>query len=177
MLSSRQLACRRSSWNTKVSSNCPMDGGISDRIIRLKAFFDRYGLPAEGSPDMKKILWMKLAWNAPFNAINTLVGGPVKAILENPHTLELARLVTAEVVAVGNASGVGLTFEEVWARNVKFSQHYDVKTSMLQDYEAGKPLEYEALNGVIVKKAAELGLTTPHNFALYALLSRLQMTR
>src|SRR5574337_1729073 len=32
-----------------------IDGGISDRIIRLKAFFDRYGLPAEGSPDMKKI--------------------------------------------------------------------------------------------------------------------------
>jgi 2-dehydropantoate 2-reductase len=125
---------------------------------------------------MKTVLWAKLAWNAPFNAINTLVGGPVKAILENPHTLELARLVTAEVAAVANASGVRLVFEEVWERNLKFSQHYDVKTSMLQDYEAGKPLEYEALNGVVIKKAAALGLPTPYNFALYALLTGVQIT-
>src|SRR5574337_528001 len=154
-----------------------LDGGVSERVVRLKTFFDRCGFPADASPNMKTVLWAKLAWNAPFNAINTLVGGPVKAILENPRTLELARLVTAEVVAVANDSGVRLTFEEVWARNVKFSQHYDVKTSMLQDYEAGKPLEHEALNGIIVKKATGLGLYTSYNLALYALLSRLQMTR
>lgn len=153
-----------------------LDGGVSERVIRLKAFFDRYGLPAEGSPDMKKILWAKLAWNAPFNAINTLIGGPVKAIIENPHTLDLARQVTAEVVTVANASGVHLAFAEVWERNIKFSQSYDVKTSMLQDLEADKRVEYEALNGVIVKKAAKLGLPTPCNFALYALLSGLQAT-
>ena len=152
-----------------------LDGGVSDRALRLKAFFDRHGCPADTSPDMKTVLWAKLAWNAPFNAINTLVGGPVKAILEHHHTLELARLVTAEVVAVANASGVRLAFEEVWERNLKFSQHYDVKTSMLQDHEAGKPLEYEALNGVIVTKAAEHRLQAPYNFALYALLSRLQI--
>jgi len=153
-----------------------LDGGLSERVIRIKAFFDRYGLPAEGSPGMKKILWAKLAWNAPFNAINTLVGGPVKTIIGNSHALELARRVTEEVVTVANALGVRLAFAEVWERNIKFSQSYDVKTSMLQDLEAGKPLEYEALNGVIIKKAAELDLPTPYNFALYALLSGLQIT-
>ncbi|WP_161953961.1 ketopantoate reductase family protein [Candidatus Methylomirabilis limnetica] len=152
-----------------------IDGGVSERVVSLKAFFDRCGLPAEGSPDMKKILWTKLAWNAPFNAINTLVGGPVKAIIENSHTLELARQVTEEVVTVANASGVRLAFAEVWERNLQFSQGYNVKTSMLQDLEASKPLECEALNGVIIKKAAELGLPTPYNFALYALLSGLQI--
>jgi 2-dehydropantoate 2-reductase len=152
-----------------------LDGSVSERVFRLKAFFDRYGLPAEASPNMKTVLWTKLAWNAPFNAINTLVGGPVKAILENPHTHELARLVTAEVVAVANASGVRLVFKEVWERNLKFSQHYDVKTSMLQDHEAGKPLEHEALNGVVIKEATGLDLQAPYNFALYALLSRLQI--
>ncbi|MBI2882626.1 MAG: 2-dehydropantoate 2-reductase [Candidatus Methylomirabilis oxyfera] len=153
-----------------------LDGGVSERVIRLKAFFDGYGFPADTSPNITIVLWAKLAWNAPFNAINTLVGGPVKVILENPHTLELARLVTAEVVAVANASGVGLTLKEVWERHVKFSRHYGVKTSMLQDHEAGKPLEHEALNGAIIKKAAEHGLHAPYNFALYALLSRLQFT-
>lgn len=154
-----------------------LDGGLSERIARLKAFFDRYGLPADTSANITAVLWTKLAWNAPFNAINTLVGGPVKVILENPHTRELARLVTAEVVAVASASGVRLTFEEVWNRNIKFSQHYNVKTSMLQDHEAGKPLEHEALNGVIVKKAAEYGFQVPYNFALYALLTILTAKR
>lgn len=148
-----------------------LDGGISERVTSLQAFFDRCGLPAEGSPDMKKVLWTKLAWNAPFNAINALVGGPVKAIIENPNTLDLARRVTAEVVTIANASGVPLAFEQVWERNIQFSQRYDVKTSMLHDLEAGKPLEHKALNGIIVKKAAELGLSTPSNFALYAILS------
>jgi 2-dehydropantoate 2-reductase len=151
-----------------------LDGGVSERIVGLKAFFDRYNFPAEISSNIQAVLWTKLAWNAPFNAINTLVGGPVKVIIENPHTFELARLVTAEVVAVANASGVSLACEEVWERNIKFSRHYGVKTSMLQDHEAGKPLEHEALNGVIVDKAAEHGLHSPYNFALYALLSRLQ---
>jgi len=61
-----------------------MDGGLSDRVLKLREFFDRCGLPAEASPDIKKALWAKLAWNAPFNAINALAGGLVKAIVENP---------------------------------------------------------------------------------------------
>ncbi len=151
-----------------------LDGGVSDRVLKLKEFFDRCGLPAEASPDIKKALWAKLAWNAPCNAINALVGGLVKAIVENPQTLELAKRVTAEVVAVASASGIPLTFEEVWARNLRFSQRSDIKTSMLQDLEMGRPLEHEALNGIIVKYGAKLGIPTPYNFALYALLATLQ---
>lgn len=64
-----------------------------------------------------------------------------------------------------------MTFAEVWDRNVRFSKDYDIKTSMLQDLEANRPLEIEALNGIIIKKAAALGLPAPYTFALYALLS------
>ena len=151
-----------------------LHGGLTDRVLKLKKFFDRSGLPADASPDVRKALWAKLSWNAPFNAINALVGGTVKAIVENPHTLELARLVTAEVVAVASALGIPLIFEEVWARNLRFSQRSHIKTSMLQDLEMGRPLEHEALNGIIVKYGAKLGIHTPYNFALYALLSQLK---
>ncbi len=151
-----------------------LHGGLTDRVLKLKEFFDRCGLPADVSPDVRKALWAKLSWNSPFNAINALVGGTVKAIVENPQTLELARRVTTEVVAVASASGIPLTFEEVWARNLRFSQRSDIKTSMLQDLEMGKPLEHEALNGIIVKCGAELGIPTPYNFALYTLLATLQ---
>jgi len=150
-----------------------MDGGVSDRVLDLKEFFDRCGLPAEVSPHIRKVLWAKLAWNAPFNAMNALVGGLVKVIVENPDTLELAKRVTAEVVAVAGASGIPLAVEEVWARNLRFAQRSDIKSSMLQDLELGRPLEREALNGIIVRKGVELGIPTPYNFALYALLSQL----
>ena len=88
--------------------------------------------------------------------------------------MELAKRVTAEVVAVASASGIPLIVEEVWARNLRFAQRSDIKSSMLQDLEAGRPLEHEALNGIIVKKGAEFDIPTPYNFALYALLSQLQ---
>jgi 2-dehydropantoate 2-reductase len=151
-----------------------LDGGLSDRVLQLKQFFGRCGLPAEASPDIRKALWAKLAWNAPFNAINALVSGTVKAIVENPLTLELAKRVTEEVVAVAVASGVPLAFEEVWERNLKFSRRSDINTSMLQDRELSRPLEHEALNGVVIKYGAGLGIPTPYNFALYALLSELK---
>ena len=150
-----------------------LEGGVSDRVLNLKEFFDRCGLPAEASADIRKALWSKLAWNAPFNAINALVGGTVKAIVENAGTLELAKRVTAEVIAVAIGLGVSLGVEEVWERNLRFSRRSDIKTSMLQDLEAGRPLEHEALNGIIVRKGVELGIPTPYNFALYALLSQL----
>lgn len=149
-----------------------LDGGLSERVERLQAFFDQHDLPAEASPNIQQVKWAKLAWNAPFNAINALVGGSVGSLVENPHTRELARLVTEEVVAVANASGIALVFEEVWERNLQFSEGSCIKTSMLQDLGAGKPLEIEALNGFIVRKGRELGIPTPYNFSLYALLSR-----
>lgn len=150
-----------------------LQGGLSERVLRLKAFFDRCGLEASASPDIKKVLWMKLAWNAPFNAINTLVGGPVKAIIENPSTLELARRTTEEVMAVAKGLGIGLP-PDLWEKNLGLARGADIKSSTLQDLEAGKPLEHEALNGIIVKKGACLGIPTPYNFTLYALLTQLQ---
>jgi 2-dehydropantoate 2-reductase len=62
----------------------------------------------------------------------------------------------------------------VCRRDVKVSQRADIKTSLLQDFGAGRPLEDEALNGIAVKKGAELGIPTPYNFSLYALLSQVR---
>ncbi|MFN3476958.1 MAG: ketopantoate reductase family protein, partial [Candidatus Methylomirabilales bacterium] len=59
-------------------------------------------------------------------------------------------------------------------KNLGLARGADIKSSTLQDLEAGKPLEYEALNGIIVKKGACLGVPTPYNFTLYALLTQLQ---
>ena len=148
-----------------------MQGGISDRVKRLEQTFREAGFPAEVSSNIRAILWGKLCWNATFNALNTLVGGEVKILMERPETRTLARQVMEEVRAVAVANGVPLP-KDLIERLLKWTDTAaaEMRTSTRQDLEAGKPLEVEALNGVVVRKGQAAGVPTPYNFALYALL-------
>lgn len=146
-------------------------GGISERARRLEQMFREANVPTEVSANIQAILWGKLCWNATFNALNTLVGGEVRALVERPETRALARVVMEEVRAVGVAEGVHLP-EEIVDKMLRWteSEAGRIKTSTRQDLEMGKPLEVEALNGVVVRKGKAAGIPTPLNFALYGLL-------
>ncbi|MGH7371534.1 MAG: 2-dehydropantoate 2-reductase [Candidatus Methylomirabilales bacterium] len=148
-----------------------MHGGVSERVRRLDQVFRDAGFPAEVSSNVKAILWGKLCWNAAFNALNTLVGGEVRVLVERPETRTLARQVMEEVRAVAIANGVLLS-EDLVERLLSWTDTATgaMKTSTRQDLEAGKALEVEALNGAVVRKGEAAGVPTPFNCALYALL-------
>ncbi len=148
-----------------------MHGGISEQVRRLEQTFRDAGFPAEVSSNIKAILWGKLCWNAAFNALNTLVGGEVRLLVERPETRRLARQVMEEVQAVAIANGVPLS-DDLVERLLQWTDTAAgaMKTSTRQDLEAGKALEAEALNGAVVRKGEAAGVPTPLNFALYALL-------
>jgi len=148
-----------------------MRGGVSERVRRLEQIFRDAGFPAEVSSNIQAILWGKLCWNAAFNALNTLVGGDVRVLVERPETRTLARQVMEEVRAVANANNVPLS-EDLAERLLTWTDTAAgaMKTSTRQDLEAGKRLEVEALNGAVVRKGEAAGVPTPFNFALYALL-------
>ncbi len=148
-----------------------MRGGVSERVRRVEQIFRDAGFPAEVSSNVKAILWGKLCWNAAFNALNTLVGGDVRALVERPETRTLARQVMEEVRAVAIANNVPLSADLAerlltWTDTAAGA----MKTSTRQDLEAGKRLEVEALNGAVVRKGEAAGVPTPLNFTLYALL-------
>ena len=148
-----------------------MRGGVSERVRRLEQIFRDAGFPVEVSSNIKAILWGKLCWNAAFNALNTLVGGDVRVLVERPETRTLARQAMEEVRAVANANNVPLSADLAerlltWTDTAAGA----MKTSTRQDLEAGKRLEVEALNGAVVRKGEAAGVPTPFNFALYALL-------
>jgi len=151
------------------------EGGITERVRKLEGFFKDHGIQAEASPDIRVPQWSKFAWNVAFNAINALIGGPVGRVVANQKTLELARRTIEEVMEIAKALRIPLP-DDLVERHVQWTLTMgpDIKTSTLQDLEAGKPLEIEAFNGVIVRKGQELGIPTPYNFALYGLLSALQ---
>ena len=148
-----------------------MDGGISERVKSLEEVFRQGGVPAEASSNIRAILWGKLVWNAAFNALNTLVGGGVRVLVERPETRGLARQVMEEVRSVAVANGVALPADLV-ERLLRWTDTaaIEMKTSTRQDLEAGKPLEVDALNGAVVRKGQATGVPTPYNFTLYALL-------
>lgn len=146
-------------------------GGISQRVRSLDQTFREAGLAAEISSNIQSIQWGKLCWNAAFNAINALVGGEVRGLVERPETRALARGVMEEVRTVAAAGGIDLPggiLDKLlhWTATAAAG----MKTSTRQDLEAGKPLEVEALNGVVVRKGRDAGIPTPLNFALYGLL-------
>jgi 2-dehydropantoate 2-reductase len=88
---------------------------------------------------------------------------------------ELMSRVVEETIAVGRAAGVSMPgegFTEKWLENLaKFG---DAFSSTAQDLARGKRTEIESLNGYIVRRGAELGVATPSNFALYAMVKLLE---
>lgn len=147
-----------------------LDGAISERARYFERVFVEAGVPAQATAQIREVLWSKLAWNAAFNAISALTRTTIQEILESPYLQDLSRQAIYEVAAVAKAQGISLKNEDL-EKGLKLPPHGgDFKTSMLQDLEAGKALELEELNGVVINKGRALGIPTPYNFTLYALL-------
>jgi 2-dehydropantoate 2-reductase len=148
------------------------DGRRSARAQRLVELFGRARIDHHLSAHIAVMLWDKLAWNAAFNAGTAVTGRTVGALLAQPDGRALVRAAMREVVAVANASGVGLDAERVdpeLARSAAELGH--LRTSMLQDREHGRRLEHEALNGAVIRAAARTGVAVPVNRVLYGLLA------
>ena len=131
------------------------------------------GIDCTVSRNVPKVQWSKLLWNAPFCAISSLARADTRQILESEELKKLAIACMAEVQAAARARGIDLParlFEETIAFSAGLGPF---KPSMLQDLEAGKSLEYEAFNGIVVKILHHAGIAAPVNECFYALLQQL----
>ena len=115
-------------------------------------------------------MWSKLAWNAPFCALACLARATVGEILESAPLRRLAAECMEEVREAARSCGIELP-ASIIEDTFNFSRGLGgFKPSMLQDLEAGKPLEYEAFNGVVVDLLARAGKKAPVNEACRAVL-------
>jgi 2-dehydropantoate 2-reductase len=138
---------------------------------RVRDVLASTGLPVRISPDIQRQRWHKLAWNASFNAISALTLRSSQDLLGNPQTRALIIAMMREVVAVANAHGVALGEPDIAQLLAATDKSAAIRTSMLVDRERGRPLETDALVGVVVRKGRDAGLETPIAEVLYALLS------
>jgi 2-dehydropantoate 2-reductase len=115
-------------------------------------------------------MWGKLVWNAPFCAIACLTRATAQEIVESESLKKLAIDCMEEVREAGRCQGVELEPSAI-EEALKLSRNLgDFKPSMLQDLEAGKPLEHEAFNGIVVKLLSRAGKEAPINRIFYAAL-------
>src|SRR5262245_22403349 len=147
-----------------------MDGAIADAAKTLAQSLNAAGIPSETNSQIRQVQWTKLLWNSSFCAISCLTRSSTKEIVEAAALTKLALDCMNEVRAAARLADIELA-EKLCEDTIEFSRTLgSFKPSMLQDLEAHKPLEYEAFNGVVVKRLSVQGRTAPINQAFYAML-------
>ena len=148
------------------------DGTTSERVQAVSAAFTRAGFKAPVIADIRSEIWLKLWGNLSFNPISALTHATLAGLLRFPLTRELSIEMMREAEQVANELGVTFRvgIDKRIAGAEKVGEH---KTSMLQDVEAGRPLEIEALVGSVVELGRLTRTPTPHVDAVYALVSLL----
>ncbi len=138
-----------------------VDGSTTERLTQLTSMFVNAGLNAEIDPNIRERVWLKLVNNAGLNPVSALTGLTIRPLLENRSTRDAVRTLMLESLAVGRAMHVvdGVNVEE----RIKLAERLsDVKTSMLQDLEAHRPLEIDPILGAIVELGDRLHVPVPN---------------
>jgi 2-dehydropantoate 2-reductase len=152
-----------------------LDGSTSDRVTRVSECFTRAGFKAPVLDNVRAEIWLKLWGNLTFNPISALTHSTLVDICQNPLTRELAAAMMTEAQTIANK--LGITFRVPLEKRIagaeKVGKH---KTSMLQDFEAGREPEIEALVGSVVELGRLTHTPTPHIDAVYALAKLLAKT-
>ena len=151
------------------------DGGRSERCRVIAQTLVAAGLRCPVTAHLREEIWVKLLGNLALNPISALTGATLAGILGDPATRALAAEIMAEGAALGEKLGIHLpvSIEQRLAGAEKVGEH---KTSMLQDLEAGRPLELEAIAGAALEIAEKLGVPMPRTGAVYA-CTRLRAAR
>jgi 2-dehydropantoate 2-reductase len=143
-------------------------GGIrTERVGALADALIAAGLRAPVTTRIRHEIWVKLLGNVAFNPISALTGGTLEELARHPELSRVIRGIMSETIAVAAKLNieVPISIEQRMAGAEKVGAH---KTSMLQDYEAGRPMELDAIVGAVVELGDRLGVPMPATRAVYA---------
>ena len=152
------------------------DGTASDRAIAVASLFAEAGLAGRAVEGIRRAIWYKLWGNMTANPISALTLATADRLLTNDCTRAFTLRCMAEAAAIGAAIGcpIGESGEDRLKITAKLGAF---KTSMLQDVEAGRPIELDALLGAPLEIAARVGVDAPNLAALYGLTQLMAESR
>ena len=142
--------------------------GESERVQTLAALLRGAGFDTTVSADVRRDLWYKLWGNMTMNPITAITGATVDRVLDDPLTRHFCSAAMAEAAAVG--AKIGCAIEQSPEDRHRITRKLGAfKTSMLQDVEAGRPIELDALVSVVREIAQRVNVATPFIDALLGL--------
>jgi 2-dehydropantoate 2-reductase len=152
------------------------DGSASARLQALAETLQRGGIEVEVSDRIQRDIWFKLWGNLTMNPISALTGATTDRILDDDLVRGFVSHVMLEAKAVGEKLGLPID-QQPEDRHVVTRKLGAFKTSMLQDVEANKPMEIDALVGAVRELGQITHTPTPHTDALLGLVRLMARTR
>lgn len=143
------------------------DGTRSERAKAIAEVLIKSGIRCPVTQKIRTEIWVKILGNVAFNPISALTRATLVQMAQDPDVCQLVRGIMEEVQTVSARLGIEMpiSIDQRIAGAEKIGEH---KTSMLQDLEAGRPFELEAVVGAVVELGAHLGVPMVHTRTVYA---------
>jgi 2-dehydropantoate 2-reductase len=143
-------------------------GGESARTRKLANLLMHAGFDVTVSSDIRRDIWYKLWGNLTMNPVSTITGATIDRVLDDPLVLEFCSAAMREAAAIGERIGCAIA-QSPEDRHAITRKLGAFKSSMQQDAEAGRPIELDAIVGVVREIAERLRIATPNIDALLGL--------
>jgi len=143
---------------------------LQQDLARVAEAFDAASIPTTLSDEIQRELWRKLLINNGVNPLSALTGLDTRTLTAHPVLTQSVRRMMEEAALAASAEGVRLSEEDVEEMYRLICQFDAIKTSMLVDLEKGRPLELDAISGVVIARCERLGESAPTTALVQALL-------
>jgi 2-dehydropantoate 2-reductase len=161
-----------------IDAEAAQDAVLAQRLQAIVDLFASAQVPVRISADVMAELWSKLMVNCAYNAISGIAQAAYGKLAALDEVRELQEAVVREVVALAAAEGVNLPLEPSLESMRKIAGAMPAQlSSTAQDMARGKPSEIDHLNGFVARRGAALGVATPANQALHALVRLIESER
>lgn len=148
-----------------------INGGLTPRLHHLETMFCQAGLAAAAYADLDRLIWEKFICNVTFSAPCTVFDKTIGALMANPELWAIALGAMQEAYALAKARSIILGFSDPIAYVTDFGANMPAANpSMLLDHKARRRSELDAINGKVTAMGRELGIPTPYNDTLVAVL-------
>lgn len=148
-----------------------MDGGLTPRLEAVAEAWRSGGFKVLTFDDIHKMVWEKLICNVTYSGTCTLTGLRIGEVQASPQAWSVAAACANEAYQVARAKGIALDFDDPVAYVRAFGEKIPgARPSMLLDHLAGRRAEIDNINGAIPREGAKVGIATPVNAVVVALL-------
>ncbi len=157
------------------SLSCLHSVTASARVEKIAALFAAAGVPCRISDYIEADMWSKFMVNCAGNAISAIAQCTYRQATSNPASRDLMSLAIAETATVARAAGIQLPDANYQEMGIRALENIgSAMSSTARDLARGKRTEIESLNGYVVRRGRELGVPTPANLSLYAMVKLLE---